>query len=126
MFSVVLLSRMINISKIRHSSFPRHFLRILKFSPGFTRFTPPTIRNLSIYPIETFHSVHYSPLPVRSGFTIQFKDIPIKERLQQLRLDQKVEYDRLCERSPEQDSLTAVIDSVILIFRVSVRVSVNL
>ena len=30
---------MINISKIKHSSFLRHFLRILKFSPRFTRLT---------------------------------------------------------------------------------------
>ena len=37
--NVGLICRMINISKIKHSSFLRRFLRILKFSPRFTRLT---------------------------------------------------------------------------------------
>ena len=37
--NVGLIYRMINISKIKHSSFLRRFLSILKFSPRFTRLT---------------------------------------------------------------------------------------
>ena len=82
MFTVGLLFLMISISKIKHSSFPRHFLRTLKFVLRFISFT--FLESKYCHVRTLLYNLHWLPVKFRIDLKIlllTYKAISMAYRL---------------------------------------------